>query len=120
MNGNAAWIDEAIAMWGDEGYRSCEKVPTGTNMGRRSPYIRTTHSDAYSVGRQFLAHLDYVFKKKNGKRGLKVFLAQYAKQKRFQSVLVSEFQTLLEGFHGESLQDLFERCVYSSTANSGF
>ena len=120
VNGNAAWIDEAIAMWGDKGYRSRDKLPlTGANMGRRSPYIRTTHSKAYSVGRQFLAHLDYVFKKKNKKRGLKVFLAQYARQKRFQSVSVSEFQTLLEGFHGESLQDLFERCVYSNTAKRG-
>ena len=42
-DGNAGWIDEAIATWGDSGYLPSEKEPkNGVNMGARSPYARTT------------------------------------------------------------------------------
>ena len=101
---------------GDNGYLSSSKTPPkGVNIGRRSPYIRFTHGDAYSLGLKFLEHLDHVLQKRNRKRGLKVFLAQYAKQKRSQSISVSEFQKLLEGFHGMSLEHLFESYVFSNT-----
>ena len=109
-NGDAGWIDEAIAKWADRGYPRSEVPPEPFNMGWRSPYIRTTSDKAYTVGRDFLAHLDYVLRERGG---LKPFLAKYAKQKRHQTITALEFQELVEDFHGASLQQLFEAHVYS-------
>ena len=114
-DGNAGWIDEAIASWGDSGYQPREKKPdNGANMGARSPYVRTTRQAAYDVGSQFLEHLDHVIRERGGpKQGLKSFLGEYARKKRHQLVTAREFQELVEDYHGESLQELFDACVYS-------
>ena len=110
-NGDAGWIDEAIAKWGDKGYPRSKTPPIRpVNMSGRSPYIRTTGPEAYTIGRDFLSYLDYVFRKHGG---LKKFLAIYAKRKRHQSVTAIEFQELVEDFHGESLQQLFDTYIYS-------
>ena len=74
--GNAGWIDEAVATWGDSGYLPGEKEPNnGVNMGARSPYVRTTSQASYRVGSRFLAHPDHVLRERRGpKRALKSFL----------------------------------------------
>lgn len=114
-DGNAGWIDEAIAKWGDSGYLPRETKPKGrVNMGARSPYVRTTSQASYTVGKEFLAYLDHVLRESRGpKRGLKSFLREYACKKRHQSVTAREFQELLEDYHGESLQELFAAHVYA-------
>ena len=95
-NGDAGWIDEAIASWADAGYQREPSTPVGTtNMGKRSPYLRTTHTDAYTLGRDFLAHLDHVLRDHGG---MKKMLARYAERKRFSSVNASEFQELVEEY----------------------
>ena len=109
-NGDAGWMDEAIASWGDAGYPRKRYLPKRANMGRRSAYLKTTSIDAYTKGRDFLAYLDYVL---GTRGGLKPFLKDYAKQKRHQSITAVEFQKLVEKFHGASLQDLFETYIYS-------
>ena len=110
-NGDAGWIDEAIACWGDIGYLRSKYPPArGANMGRRSEYMRVTSCKAYTVGRDFLAHLDYVLRERGG---LRPFLTKYAKQKRHQSVTTEEFQELVEDFYGASLEQLFKAYVYS-------
>ena len=98
VNGNAGWIDEAIAEWEEVEYDPSKDPPKSpANLGNRSEYIRTTHGDAYSVGPAFLAHLDYVLRQRSDPdHGLKAFLAVYAQQKRHQSVTVKEFQELVE------------------------
>lgn len=110
-NGDAGWIDEAIAKWGDKGYPRSKTPPARpVNMSGRSPYIRTTGPEAYTIGRDFLAYLDYVLRKRGG---LRKFLAVYAKRKRHQSITTPEFQELVEDFYGQSLQQLFDAYVYS-------
>ena len=120
VNGNAGWIDEAIAEWEEVEYDPSKDPPKSpANLGNRSEYIRTTHGDAYSVGPAFLAHLDYVLRQRGDPdHGLKAFLAVYAQQNRHQSVTVKEFQELVEDFHGESLQQLFQAYVYSEPKKS--
>ena len=109
-NGNAGWIDEAIASWGDIGYLRSKHPPKwGSNLSRRSDYVRITNKEAYTIGRDFLSHLDYVLRDRGG---LKPLLATYAKTKRHQSVTTEEFQALIEDFHGAPLQQLFEKYVY--------
>ena len=115
VNGDAGWIDEAIAKWGDAGYPRNESEPDPVaNMGRRSPYVRTTCDKAYSIGRDFLAHLDYVLHEQGG---LKPFLKTYAKAKMHQSITTEEFQEMVEDFHGASLERLFDKCVYGQERN---
>ena len=113
-DGNAGWVDEAIATWGDSGYLPRNKKPKNrVNMGARSPYVRITSQDSYEEGRRFLAHLDHVLRDLGGpKRGLKSFLREYARKKRHQSVTAREFQELLEDYHGKSLRELFDAYVY--------
>jgi hypothetical protein len=111
-NGDAGWIDEAIASWGDAGYpRSVAPPGGGANMGARSPYIRETHTSAYTLGRDFLKHLDHLLRDVGG---LKRFLATYAERKRHSSVTAVEFQRLVEGFLGSPLGELFDRHVYGA------
>ena len=116
VNGDAGWIDEAIATWGEEPCRDPrESEPRpGANMGRRSKYMRTTSREAYGIGFQFLTHLDYVLRERGG---LNSFLKEFAKQKRHQSITAVEFQELVEHYYGASLQQLFEACVYSESSN---
>ena len=119
MDGDASWIDEAIAKWGDCGYPRRESPPDRkVNMGKRSQYVRTTSDEAYSTGRDFLAHLDHVLRDHGG---LKKFLAEYAKQKRHQSVTAKEFQELVEKFYGDGadeLTKLFDDYVYFGSNDS--
>ena len=109
-DGNAGWMDEAIAKWGDKGYRTRKDEPDGqgAKLGGQSEYSRTTNRKAYTIGRKFVEHLNFVLRKRGG---MKPFLRKYAKRKRHQSVSVAEFQELLEEFHGNSLQKLFDKFV---------
>ena len=110
-NGDAGWIDEAIAMWGDSGYPRYDFEPEPVNMGDRSEYMRITSGNAYTEGRQFLAHLDFVLRHQGG---LKEFLSMYARRKRHQSITSNEFQAMIEDYYGAPLQELFDTFVYSN------
>ena len=81
-------------------------------MGNRSAYKRTTSTDAYDIGRDFLGHLDFVLRDQGG---LKRMLADYATRKKHATVTAKEFQSLVESFHGASLEDLFNTHVYAET-----
>ncbi len=110
VNGNAGWIDEAIAVWGDENYRKV-RPSRRTNMACRTPYIRTTHPDAYSAGYKFMAYLNSRLESTGSRQGLKVFLKHYATQRRHRSIDVREFLVMLENFHGKALKNLFKQWV---------
>ena len=109
-DGNAGWMDEAIAKWGDKGYRTLRHEPPGrgAKLGGQSDYTRTTNGKAYTIGRRFVEHLDYVLRERGG---MKPFLRKYATHKRHQSISAFEFQEMLEDFHGKSLQELFDKFV---------
>ena len=109
-NGNAGWMDEAIAMWGDGGYPQSEDPPSGSdNMGDRSPYIRGTHGQAYYQGQDVIKHLDFLLQAQGG---MKKFLKHYAEVKQHSSISAKEFQQMVERFHGSSLDWLFDKHVY--------
>ena len=82
-------------------------------MACRSPYIRTTHQDAYTAGYKFMARLEFGCLK--GLAQNKVlrwtFLKHYATQRRHRSIDVREFLVMLENFHGTSLKDVFKQWV---------
>ena len=116
-NGDAGWMDEAIASWGDEDYASRRGRPArGANMARRSPYERTTSADAYTIGRDLIAHLDHLCASRGGMRA---FLRHYFATKRRSTVDAVEFQDMVEDFHGQSLEALFDEFVYNTGAAGG-
>lgn len=116
-NGDAGWMDEAIASWGDKGYKAAAARPDkGANMAKRSPYERTTSPHAYTIGRDLIAHLDHLSVSQGGMR---LFLKRYFDTKRFSSVDAAEFQHMVEDFHGQSLQALFDEFVYNEDLRNG-
>ena len=124
VNGDAGWMDEAIARWGDRHYNTRTAQPDArANLGRRSMYMSTTNRQAYDVGSEFLAYLDFVLSTRGG---VKAFLRHYAKEKKFCSISANEFQTMLAEFAGDirddvgnSIDELFEHYVYSEEPTLG-
>ncbi len=110
VNGDAGWIDEAIASWGDNGYRSRKSKPKLPDAGllAKSEYARVTNDEAYDQGAVLLAYLDFRLRKKGG---LNAFLRRYAAQNKFRSVNVRLFKDMLEMFLGEKLDQEFEEYV---------
>ena len=116
-NGDAGWMDEAIASWGDRGFEpSAEPPAAGANMARRSPYERTTSAHAYTIGRDVIAHLDHLTASRGG---MQAFLREFFDCKRWSTVDAPEFQRMVEEFHGQSLQSLFDAFVYNEQAVPG-
>lgn len=108
-NGNAGWIDEAIASWRDNGYPRRNSPGSAANMGAFSPYRRHTTRDAYSLGMQFIGHLDYILRDKGGMKGmLQLLFASYKRQ----TITTPQFKTFLENVSGVNLNTLFDRYVY--------
>ena len=84
-------------------------------MANRSPYERTTSPHAYTVGRDFIAHLDHILAPQGGMRS---FLKQYFETKSWSTVDAAEFQRMVEVFHGQSLNALFDEFVNNTQASS--
>jgi predicted metalloprotease with PDZ domain len=110
-NGNAGWIDEAIASWSDRGFPRASVAPNRNpvNLGGYSPYKRETTQLAYSKGSEFLSELDWLFAAQGGLRPLLKDLFAVAKR---QTITVQTFQNHLESRSATTLQQLFDRYVY--------
>ena len=116
VDGNAGWMDEAIAWWGDRCYPTYVKQHSSrANLARRSRYIPTTNDKSYDVGSDFFAYLNSVLSEHGG---VKPFLRHYAQSRKHQSISVDEFQTMIKNFYGASIDDLFEYHVYSEDSTS--
>jgi hypothetical protein len=110
-NGNAGWIDEALATWRDHGYPlgNPPELEVG-DLGANGLYTRTTNGDAYDLGGAFIAHLANLF----GQKGLRLdaTLARFYAQYRNQTYSTDDFQRQLETDYGESLEPLFQKYIY--------
>jgi hypothetical protein len=111
-NGNAGWIDEAIATWRDNGYvqrpPDPDRVPV--NLAGFSPYMRHTPMDAYYYGSLLLSELDYMFEQ--GGSGLRPMLSKLYLQKRRQQITTEYFKAFLEAESGQDFGPMFSRFVY--------
>lgn len=68
-NGNAGWIDEAVASWHDNGYPTSSRAPFSPRKLSGFPaWHRITPTAAYSHGASCMAYLDGVFQPKGGLR----------------------------------------------------
>lgn len=110
-NGNAGWIDEAVASWHDNGYPRASAGPSRApvNLGGYSPYKRQTTNLAYSRGRQLLSELDFLFGDQGGLRPILRSLFSVAQR---QTITVEAFRDHLERESGLGLTAIFDRYVY--------
>jgi hypothetical protein len=108
-NGNAGWIDEALASWRDEGYRSISTLLGSSGMSTHPYYTRTTDRAAYSFGERFMSYLDNKLKSKGG---LKPFMRYMVDKKVFTPFFIEEFILEMSSFYGVSLMEDFKRYTF--------
>jgi hypothetical protein len=110
IDGNSGWMDEAIASWRDDGYKSNSKPNfNSTKMAAHSEYQRTTDRKAYTQGANFMAYLNYNLKNLGG---LEVFLSNMYKKYTHKSINTELFKTELETFSGLNFEGDFNQYIY--------
>ena len=56
-NGNAGWIDEAVATWYDRNKPVNAEMKSNYNLANQNTYTRTTDNKSYTHGVEFIAYL---------------------------------------------------------------
>lgn len=109
-HGNAGWVDEAIASWRDDNYRSyTTRSLSRTDMAGHSTYQRTTDMDAYTRGMRFIGYLNSKFQEQEG---FKSFLRSFFEERKFKPFKTEEFQKAIEDFYNTSISEDFDTYVY--------
>lgn len=110
-NGNAGWIDEAIATWFDHNKPSKAELNVSYNLANQAAYTRVTDNKAYTHGVDFISYLNMYLVKQN-KGGLMPFLQFIAKNKIHQVYTTELFILEMEKFYNLQLAHLFKKYVY--------
>lgn len=115
-NGNAGWMDEAIASWRDDGYKKMnEQNLSVTQMAAHNIYTRKTDTDAYDAGSRFMA---YLHKITNDKGGLKSFLKQVIRTQLFTPITTEEFKSNFELFYGLDVSREYSTYIYGKSSKT--
>jgi len=113
-DGNAGWIDEAVASWRDAGYpRSGMSDRTPVNLGGFSVYKRETTRAAYSEGKQLLSEFDGLWASAGGLRP--ILKALFAERKRT-TITVGYLKSFFESTSGQNLDAIFNRYVFGKSS----
>ena len=110
-DGNAGWIDEALASWRDEGYQRLGSLSGTSQMANHGTYYRATDRLAYSFGERFMALLDG---KLSDKGGLKLFLKDLIEKQSFDPLTVTDFNQALNKFYDVKFENYFSQYVYGN------
>lgn len=110
-NGNAGWVDEALASWRDDGYQTISTLSGSSAMSSHEYYTRTTDTAAYSFGKRFMGYLD---SKLQSKGGLKPFMRYMVDKKVFSPFYVEEFIKEMSTFTGISVEADFKKYTFGS------
>jgi hypothetical protein len=108
-NGNAGWLDEALASWRDDGYQTLSTLSGSTGMSSHPYYTRTTDKAAYSFGERFMSYLDG---KVQSKGGLKPFMRHMVDKKSFSPLFVEDFIKEMNEFYGISVDADFKKYTF--------
>ncbi len=112
VNGNSGWMDEAIASWRDEGYKSVSAPYfTSTTMAAHSQYRRTTDRKAYAQGANFMAYLNHELQRQGG---LRSFLEKIFAKWLHSNITTKDFEKELEQFSGRNFSAEFNQYIYGS------
>ncbi|MBL7664402.1 MAG: hypothetical protein JNM93_04670 [Bacteriovoracaceae bacterium] len=109
-NGNAGWIDEAIASFRDDRYQ--KRMTPGFNssqMAGHSVYSRYTDDNAYTLGKRFMEYLNY---QEDANGGLKPFLKYYKDKWLHVPYFTQDFINELNAYTGKNYQSDFNRFIY--------
>lgn len=113
-NGNAGWLDEALASWRDDGYQSITTLMGSSRMSAHPYYTRTTDRAAYSFGERFMSLLDG---KLQSKGGLKPFMRHMVEFRKFSPLHVEEFIREMGQFYGVDVSADFKRYTFGTKDN---
>ena len=110
-NGNAGWIDEAIATWRDYQYVRASGPPNRrpANLAGFSKFRRDTTRDAYKMGMRLMSEIDFLLRDQGG---LRPVLQSLYLAKRHELIDTPFFQKFLEEETGQDLTSIFARYVY--------
>lgn len=117
-NGNAGWVDEAVASWRD--FYTLNKLFSfgrvrmnyvSMNLGNQSVYNRKSDIRSYKSGRSFIFYLDSLLKKSQGK-SFKKFLKKYFENRKYTVIDSEDFRLDLERYSGRSFKKLFDQYIY--------
>ena len=115
--GNGGWIDEALAVWRDNGSRSYGQFRISpTRMAGHSIYRRHTDTSAYSKGERLIGHLDKKFKDNHG-TGMLKFLKDWYSKRQYQNFNTQTFQNDLELYFDTSLGKFFSQYIYGDSSD---
>ncbi len=105
-NGNANWIDEAIADWTESDLQSSSGLPSRAKLASLPVYARYCWNIGQAYGMSaFLSHL-------NGRYQVRQFLKYWGQLRFGQSVTTEEFISDMEAYLNASLKVQFEQIVY--------
>jgi len=108
-DGNAGWIDEALAVWWTSGMPSNKRMSGSSHMASHPIYTRTTDEDAYGYGMRFFAYLNWLLKDQGG---LKPFLTDYYAHHAFTPYTTREFSAAMSAYYSTDLEPVFQKYVY--------
>ncbi len=110
-NGNAGWVDEALASWRDDGYQAIGSLSGSTGMSSHPYYTRSTDRAAYSFGERFMSYLDG---KTRSKGGLKPFMRHLIATRVFRPFHIEEFIGWMGEYYQSSFVEDFKRYTYGT------
>lgn len=113
-NGNAGWMDEAMARWRDNKYPKLEKLAyERTQLAGHSVWTRKTDRMAYTEGSQFLSWVDYRMNEKGA--SLRTYLREYFQKHKYTTVTTELFRDELIEYSGLELKADFFKYIYGKT-----
>lgn len=119
-NGNAGWIDEAIASWRDNNYPRIFSMDGSSKMSSHPHYTRSTDMLAYSYGAKFMSYLDGKIASNLDADGLKIFLRHARESYLFTPYTVEEFVLWMENYFNYKFMLDFRNFTYGEAAIDPF
>lgn len=109
--GHAGWMDEAIASWRDDNYRTRTSYPSFANtLSNPASYIRYIDTLPYSYGKNFISGLSYLFSK--SAQSLKLALKAYYTEFKHSVVNTESLVKALSSVLGRDLHPEFNYYIY--------
>lgn len=114
-DGDAEWIDEAIAVWHDDGYPRARRVSVRNpkQLAGFSPYRRHLPPEAYEQGMAVLMALDRYFASRGG---LRPILKEWLRANLEQPVTTQNFVAFINEKAPTPLDGFFKKYIYGGTS----
>ncbi len=110
-NGNAGWIDEAMASYAGGPTSTSPNDLKPISTANHSPYFRANDSQGYYYGQNFLIHLGNLFKAKSPTLSLNNFLKNWLTTRIHQPITTEILKKDLEQYSGLNLKSDFQKYI---------